>query len=207
VCPICYDLLLFVTIRHYSAVFATIRHYSRLVALFATIRYALFGFSRHPAQNATNFNKQIIEFRSQLFNVCPSVLLRSIHAKIQALNSKLFHHLEQTKKHKLENLTNPLKHRTAPLENQKHHTVLTIPEDLPVSNTEKSILIAKASNSSKKTDEFTTRQDVEKFIRRVQLKAFFHDKEEQSDTTEEDLLKHQSRENQNGLHQRANSHQ
>ena len=119
---------------------ATLRHYSRLVALFATIRYALFGFFRHPAQNATNFNKQIIEFRSQLSNVCPFVLLRSIHAKIQALNSKLFHHLEQTKKHKLENLTNPLKNRTAPLENQNHHTVLTIPEDLPVSNAEKSTL-------------------------------------------------------------------
>ena len=54
-------------------------------------------------------NKQIIECRSQLSNVCPSVLLRSIHAKIQALNSTLFHHLEQPKKHKLQNLTNPRK--------------------------------------------------------------------------------------------------
>ena len=34
-------------------------------------------------------NKQIIECRSQLSNVCRSVLLRSTHAKIQALNSKL----------------------------------------------------------------------------------------------------------------------
>ena len=32
-------------------------------------------------------NKQIIEFRSQLSTVCPSVLLGSIHTKIQALNS------------------------------------------------------------------------------------------------------------------------
>ena len=42
-------------------------------------------------------NKQIIECRSQLSNVCPSVLLRSIHTKIQFLNSKLntcflYHH-------------------------------------------------------------------------------------------------------------------
>ena len=47
-------------------------------------------------------NKQIIECRSQLSNVCPSVLFWSIHTKILFLNSKLFHHLEQTKKHKLE---------------------------------------------------------------------------------------------------------
>ena len=85
-------------------------------------------------------NKQVIECRSQLSNVCPSVLLWSIHAKIQALNSKLFHHLEQTKKHKLENLTNPRKNRTAPLENQNHHMVVTIPENLPLSNAEKSVL-------------------------------------------------------------------
>ena len=118
-------------------------------------------------------NKQIIECRSQLTNVCPSVLLRSIHAKIQALNSKLFHHLEQTEKNKLVNLTNSPKNRTEPLENQNqnHHTVVTIPENLPLSNAEKSVL-SKGLNFvpiSKKSDEFTTRQDLEKFLRRVQL--------------------------------------
>ena len=133
---------------------------------------------------------QIIECRSQLSNVCPSVLLRSIHTKIQALNSKLFHLLELTKKHKLENLTNPRKNRTAPLENKNHHTVVTIPENLPLSNAEKSVL-SKGLNFvpiSKKSDEFTTRQDVEKFLRRVQLKAFFHNKEDKSDNTEKDAF-------------------
>ena len=41
---------------------------------------------------------------------------------------------------------------------------------------------------SKKSDEFTTRQDVEKFLRRVQLKAFFHNKEDESDNTEKDAF-------------------
>ena len=49
-------LPLFVTIRHYSWLFVTIRDYSPLFALFvtircsvfATVRYSLFGFSRHP---------------------------------------------------------------------------------------------------------------------------------------------------------------
>ena len=110
------------------------------------------------------------------FQMCPSVLLRSIHTKIKFLNSKLFHHLEQTKKHKLQNLTNLRKNRTAPLENQNHHTVVTIPENLPLSNAEKSVL-SKGLNFvpiSKKSDEFTTRQDVEKFLRRVQLRPRPH---------------------------------
>ena len=94
---------------------------------------------------------------------------------LQAVNSELFRRLEQTKKHTLENLTNPRKNRTAPLKKQNHHTVVTIPENLPLSNAEKSVL-NKGFNFvsiSKKIDEFTTRQDVDKFIRRVQLKAFF----------------------------------
>ena len=41
---------------------------------------------------------------------------------------------------------------------------------------------------AKKIDEFTRRQDVEKFLCRVQLKAFFHDKEDQSDITEKDAV-------------------
>ena len=64
---------------------------------------------RAMCSKRNELNKQIIECRSQLSNVCPSVLLLSIHSKIQALNSKLFHHLEQTKRHKFENLTNPRK--------------------------------------------------------------------------------------------------
>ena len=95
-------------------------------------------------------------------------------------SSKLFRHSEKTEKHKA-HLTNPRKNRTAPLENQNHHTVVTIPENQPLSNAEKSCL-SKGLNFvpiSKKTEEFTTRQDVEKFLRRVQV----------------------------GLHQRANLHQ
>ena len=60
--------------------------------------------------------------------------------KSKAHNSKLFHHLNQTKKYKLKDLTNPRKNRTAPLENPNHHTVVTIPENLPLSNAEESVL-------------------------------------------------------------------
>ena len=116
----------------------------------------------------------------------------TLNSFIQALNSKLFHHLEQTKKHKLQNLTNPRKNRAAPLVNQNHHTVVIIPENLPLSNAEKSVL-SKGLNFvpiSKKSDEFTTRQDVEKFLRRAHLKAFFHNKETNLTTQKKMPLKH-----------------
>ena len=75
-----------------------------------------------------------------------------------------------------------------PLENQNHHTVVTIRENLPLSNAEKSALSLNFVPISKKRDEFTTRQDVEKFLRRVQLKAFFHNKDDNSDNTEKDAF-------------------
>ena len=52
---------------------------------------------------------------------------------------------------------------------------LSIPENLPLSDAEKSVL-SKGLNFvpiSKKFDEFSVKQDVEKFPRRVQLKASF----------------------------------
>ena len=82
------------------------------------------------------------------------------------------------------------KSRTAPLENQNHHTLVTIPGNLPLSNAEKSV-VSKGLDFvpiSKKTDEFTSRQDVELFLCRVQLKAFFHNKEGKSDSTEKDAF-------------------
>ena len=59
---------------------------------------------RAMCSKRNKLNKQIIECRSQLSNVWPSDLLRSLYTKIQALNSKLFHHLDQTEKKK-KNLT------------------------------------------------------------------------------------------------------
>ena len=124
---------------------------------------------------ALNFQIYVLLFYYDLFTP---------KSNFSTLNS---HHLEQNKKHKLENLTNPRKNRTAPLENQNHHT---IPGNLLLSNAEKSVL-RKGLNFvpiSKKSDEFTTTQDIEKFLRRVQLKAFFHNKEDKSENTEKDTF-------------------
>ena len=71
-----------------------------------------------------------------------------------------------------------------------HNTVITIPENLPLTDSEKSVL-SKGLNFvpfTKRTNEFSIKQDVEKFLRRVQLKAFFHDKEDDSDTSNKDIF-------------------
>ena len=69
--------------------------------------------------------------------------------------------------------------------------MVTIPENLPLSDSEKSVL-SKGFNFvpiSKKLDEFSVKQDVEKFLRGVQPKAFFHDKEDGSNTSDKDTFK------------------
>ena len=62
----------------------------------------------------------------------------------------------------------------------KPPTETTGSQKLLLSDSEKSVL-SKCLNFvpiSQKTDEFSVKQDVEKFLRRVQLKAFFHDNDD-----------------------------
>ena len=120
--------------------------------------------------------------------ICPAVLVESIHAKIQDANSKLFKNLYQIKAQKLDQLIGPQITSDSSPENLK--TVVTIPENLLLSDSEKSVL-SKGLNFvpiSKKTDKFSVKQDVEKFLRRVQLKASFHDKADDSDTSNKDTF-------------------
>ena len=96
--------------------------------------------------------------------------------------------MHQIKAQKLDQLIGPQITSDSSPENLK--TVVTIPENLLLSDSEKSVL-SKGLNFvpiSQKTDEFSVKQDVEKFLRRVQLKAFFHDKEDDSNISNEDIF-------------------
>ena len=95
--------------------------------------------------------------------------------------------MHEIKAQKLDQLIGPQITSDSSPENLK--TVVTIPENLLLSDSEKSVL-SKGLNFvpiSQKTDEFSVKQDVEKFLRRVQLKAFFHDKEDDSNTSSSHL--------------------
>ena len=140
------------------------------------------------SKKRNKLTEQILHCRSELSKICPAVLVQSIRAKIQDANSKLFKHLHQIKAQKLDQLIGPQITSDSSPENLK--TVVTIPENLLLSDSEKSVL-SKGLNFvpiSQKTDEFSVKQDVEKFLRRVQLKAFFHDKEDDSNTSNKDTF-------------------
>ena len=136
-----------------------------------------------------DLDKQILQCRSELSKICPVVLVNSIRAKIQELNATLFNHLNQIKTLKLEHLIGPKIGSHATFDSQ--NTVVTIPENLPLTDSEKCVL-SKGLNFvpiAKRTDEFSVKQDVEKFLRRIQLKAFFHDKEDNSNASDKDIFK------------------
>ena len=143
---------------------------------------------RAMCQKQIALDKQILHCRSELSKICPAILVQSIRAKIRQLNSGLFDHLHQTKTLKLQQLIGPQITDDTTL--HSHNTVITIPENLPLTDSEKSVL-SKGLNFvpiTKRTNEFSIKQDVEKFLRRVQLKAFFHDKEDDSDTSNKDIF-------------------
>ena len=125
--------------------------------------------------------------RSELKNVCPVILVNSIRLKIHDLNSKLFQCLQDHKNQKLFELTGRDPNcNSKPLEQRCN--VVTIPEELSLSEPEKSIL-GKGLNFvplTKKTDKFTVKEDTENFLCRVKLKAHFHDKEQPSDEPQRD---------------------
>ena len=122
-----------------------------------------------------DLEKQILQCLNKLPKICPSVLVHSIRAKVQEFNSKLFNHLCQIKTQKLQQLIGPPATNDPSLENN-NITVVTIPENLPLPP-----VLSKGLNFvpvAKRTDQFSAKQDVEKFLCFVQLKPFFHDKED-----------------------------
>ena len=70
------------------------------------------------------------------------------------------------------------------------NTGVTIPENLPLSDAEKSNLSKglKFVPMSKELDEFSIKQDVEKFLCHVKLNVFFHDKKDNSNTSDKDIF-------------------
>ena len=125
---------------------------------------------RAMCQKRDDLDQCIIECRSQLCQNCPAVLVESIRDKIQQLNSKLFQFLQQIKTQKFTNLVGPSSNLEPPKGNQQ--TVITIPNNFPLSEPEKSVL-SKDLNFvpiAKRTEEFSVKQDLEKFLRRVKKK-------------------------------------
>jgi len=86
-----------------------------------------------------DLDKQILQCCNELSKICPSVLVHSIRSKIQELKSKLFNHLYQIKTKKLQQLIGPPATSDPSFENNDI-TVVTLPGNLPLSDSERSVL-------------------------------------------------------------------
>ena len=123
---------------------------------------------RAMCQKRNVLDKQVLQCLSELSKICPVVLVQPIRAKIRELNSGLFDHLHKTNTLKLQQLIGHQITNDTTL--HSHNTVATIPGNLPLTDSEKSVL-SKGLNFvpiTKRTNDFSIKQDVEKFLRRVQ---------------------------------------
>ena len=128
--------------------------------------------------------------RTTLRRICANNDERDLYNRIShlihTLHSDWFQYLKLIKENKLQRLTANSPEQTTHQEpniedndtSEVDKVVKTIPENLNLSEAEKSVL-KKGLNfipSKPTTDEFTSKEDCEKFYRRLRLKAFFHDK-------------------------------
>ena len=132
-----------------------------------------------------NLASQLTVCRTELRSLCGDCLYTDVSLSVHRLNAQLYVFLTEVKDKKFTNLTNrqsrdPPARQTveAVVTNNAQDTsklVVTIPEDLPLADDERALL-AKGPNFipiPALTDEFTVKEDIEKFFRRLRLKAHF----------------------------------
>ena len=154
--------------RYFSDVSSACKSFSRSV-MRSTIRAMC---SKRDA-----LTRNIVDCINNLSNVCPAVLVSSIRKHIHLLNGRLFESLCTTKHNKFTSLVGINHNPRVEHSSVVSHSVVTIPEDLPLSDSEISVL-SKGLNFvpvGKKSDEFQVRKDAESFFRRTRLKAHFFD--------------------------------
>ena len=117
---------------------------------------------------------------------CPAVLVKSIRDKIQHLNSKMFNYCNQIKTPKFTQLLGARANTNSSFTLGNQNTVVTIPENMPLSDPEKSVLSLYFVAISKKLTNSQLNKMSKKFPHRVELKAFFHDHADNSETSEND---------------------
>ena len=93
---------------------------------------------RALCQKRNELHEKILHCRSELSKILPVALVKSIRVKIQDACSKIFNHLHQIKAQKLDQLIGHQKNSDSLPESLK--TAICIPENLPLSDSEKSVL-------------------------------------------------------------------
>jgi len=120
--------------------------------------------------------KQRTAFKTQLQeNVTPDIYRHIFHL-VHTLNVEYYEHLKEIKTRKLNHLLAQRPASPQP-ESKVGRDVVTIPEDLPLNDSERSLLSKglKFVPTNKQIDTFEVRRDLEAFYRKLKLHAHFND--------------------------------
>ena len=119
-----------------------------------------------------------------LGRVSPEETFHLLQRQIHELNSRIYESLKSTKERKFAQLCGKRQNQPAEINTYDDYDyqsklVVTIPDDLPLSETEKSVLSKGLSfvPVKKSTDEYQVKADCEKFYQRLRSHAHFHNEE------------------------------
>lgn len=125
-------------------------------------------------QKVSDLTSERTEQKTNLQMKCDPTSYSKISRLLHILNQEYYHSLKSTKDRKFQSL---LAERPVSKPPDYTKTVVTIPEDVPLTEAEKSVLSKglKYIPTRQKTDKFTVGQDLEAFFRRIKLHAHFQD--------------------------------
>ncbi len=116
---------------------------------------------QHFSQQMTDVGTNLVTCRETIATRISQYDMRGIVASIRHLNQRLYSVLHKTKSEKLEKLQPQIAHA-------EHKTVVTIPSDLPLTDTDRSVLSKGLSFiPTPEPDELQCKEDVRKFFRRI----------------------------------------
>ena len=132
-------------------------------------------------------SRDIEKHCERLQRVCSEDTFHLIRRQIHELNSRIYESLKSTMERTFAELCGIRHHQPAEINGsntQDHHAyqsklVVTIPDDLSLSEAEKSVLSKGLTfvPVKKSIDEYRVKADCEKFYRRLRLRAHFHNGE------------------------------
>ena len=128
---------------------------------------------------------------SRLQEPCTEAHYHRVSTLISEMNSQFYHEIKAVKDAKFATLLDkaPSHHSAINQASVQHkRTVVTIPDDLPLTDSENSVLCKGLTfvPVNSKTDEYQVKADCERYFRRLRLKAYFHDREDASITPDND---------------------
>lgn len=148
------------------------------------MRITLTSFQR----TASKHNDDRVRCSTTLSQVCTRNQFLNIRELVHEQNRKYYDCLQNVKQKKITDLKKDLKVTRQYNAVQNDRLVVTIPDDLILTDTERSVLSKglKFVPIRKNVDRFQVLSDAEQFYRRLRLKAHYHSPDEELDSDDDD---------------------